>query len=136
MVGYTLYNFTNTTPASGQPTLSNVGNTNVTVSARPNQTPHQWYCGAESRNNTVDINTTATGSSGDGTLCISAYTNLTWYGNISEPHNTSNGVDICASRALGVRESVGVDLAITIDEACEATDATVFTTISFFADTI
>lgn len=135
-VGYTFYNWSNTTPATGQPKLSNVGNTNVTVSARANQTPHQWLCAGELHNNTQEINTTGSGSTGDGSLCIVAYTNLSIYGAYADVHNTSNGVDICASRSLGVQESVNVDLRIRIDEACEATDATVFTTISFFADTI
>lgn len=135
-VGYTLYNWSNTTPATGQPKLSNVGNTNVTVSARANESAHTWFCAGEFHNNTIAINTTASGSAGDGNLCISAYNNLTAYGVFSDVHNTSNGVDICASRSLGVQETVNVDLAITIDEACEATDATTFITISFFADTI
>ena len=134
------YNYTNCTAnvnGSGQVTVQNVGNINISVRANANQSPDRWFCNDENHVagaahlNNVSLNTTGNGASFTTTSpCAQAYVPLT---NISDTAvNSTTGTSLCGGGNLSISESVVVDMGVRVDARCPATVSERYLTVTFF----
>lgn len=135
------YNYTNwtaNTNGSGQVTVTNIGNVNISVRANANQSPDRWFCADQNHNagaghlNNQSLNTTAGTAGGN---CVDHFVPLTNFTQV----NTTGGTLLCGLSGvagqpgnLTLAESIVVDMAIRIDGRCPATTTKVFETITFF----
>jgi len=133
-----MYNYTNWTAnvnGTGQATVKNVGNINISVRASMNQSPDRWFCndeqhaGGAGHLNNVSLNTTAGTSAGN---CINTFMNLQNFTANSINLNTANGTPICGSGNLTIAESITVDMAIRVDARCPTTVGERYAAVTFF----
>lgn len=134
------YNYTNWTAnvnGTGQVTVQNVGNINITVRANANQSPDRWFCNDENHPtgathlNNLSLNTTGNGGAFTTTSpCTQTFVSLT---NITGTAvNTTTGTSLCGGGNLSVTESVVVDMGVRVDARCPATVSERYLTVTFF----
>lgn len=132
------YNYTNWTAnvnGSGQVTVQNIGNINISVRASINQSPDRWFCddtnhaGGAGHLNNVSLNTTGGSSSAN---CLNIYANLQNFTADTVNLNTANGTLICGNGNLTMTETITVDMGIRIDQRCPATISERYATVTFF----